>query len=496
MASCNSEGERFSMNPYGQFDNALDLQSQVTDGLLQYDESLQLYTLTATGAGVAGETGRDDYFFAWKAVQGDFILRAELHSDPDIPGRGTFGLAVRNTISDDSGMISMAVGSNGTMSLVSRNSKGGDSNTETTADLNPDVIEVERVNGRFRFRAARFGEPLVLVAESEAVLRNELHAGLFVSGGSPEIPASAVFRNVRIVKPMPEDAVQYQQYLGSRMEVLDVESGMRTILFDSEHSVQAPNWTVDGKRLIYNSNGYLYNYHLDTGRITYLNTGFAISNNNDHVISIDGSLLAISHHVAEDNNQSTIYVLPVDGSDEPQQVTGTGLGHAFLHGISPDNRFVTFTGWRNGKYDIYIADIGTMEETQLTDTPFLDDGSEYTPDGSYIYFNSNRSGAMQIWRMKPDGSEQTRVTFDENFNDWFPHISPDGRKILFLSYGTDVESGDHPFYKHVTLRMMPADGGEPRIVAYLYGGQGTINVPSWSPDSKRVAFVSNSGRFY
>lgn len=143
-----------------------------------------------------------------------------------------------------------------------------------------------------------------------------------------------------------------------------------------------------------------------------------------------------------------------------------------------------------------IPDVNTMEETQLTDTPFLDDGSEYSPDGEYIFFNSNRTGAMQLWRMKPDGSEQTQLTFDENFNDWFPHISPDGEWILFISYGTDVASGDHPFYKHVTLRLMPLSGGEPTIVAYLYGGQGTINVPSWSPDSRYVAFVSNSGRFY
>ncbi len=103
---------------------------------------------------------------------------------------------------------------------------------------------------------------------------------------------------------------------------------------------------------------------------------------------------------------------------------------------------------------------------------------------------------MQIWRMDADGSNQTQLTFDENFNDWFPHISPDGEKMVFISYGTDVASGDHPFYKNVTLRMMPVDGGEPEIIAYLYGGQGTINVPSWSPDSKKISFVSNTGRFY
>jgi Tol biopolymer transport system component len=98
---------------------------------------------------------------------------------------------------------------------------------------------------------------------------------------------------------------------------------------------------------------------------------------------------------------------------------------------------------------------------------------------------------MQIWRMKPDGSEQTQITSDE-FNNWFPHISPDGKWIVFISFPKDIEPGSHPFYKHVYLRLMPISGGQPKVIAYLYGGQGTINVPSWSPDSKKIAFVSNT----
>ena len=116
----------------------------------------------------------------------------------------------------------------------------------------------------------------------------------------------------------------------------------------------------------------------------------------------------------------------------------------------------------------------------------------FRPDGKYIYFNSTRSGLMQIWRMKPDGSGQAQITDDE-FNNWFPHISPDGKWIMMISYlKGDVAPDDHPFYKQVYLRVMPVGGGKPKVVAYVYGGQGTINVPSWSPDSKRIAFVSNS----
>jgi len=130
----------------------------------------------------------------------------------------------------------------------------------------------------------------------------------------------------------------------------------------------------------------------------------------------------------------------------------------------------------------------------LTTAKGVDDGPEFTPDGKYIYFNSFRTGLMQIWRMKPDGSEQTQITNDE-FNNWFPHISPDGKWIVFISFPKDIAPGDHPFYKHVYLRLMPVGanaGSSPKVIAYLYGGQGTINVPSWSPDSKKIAFVSNT----
>lgn len=482
---------------FGIFENALDMGDVEYSGSAQYHEADQTYTMSGSGFGV-GEND-DAFHFLWNSVQGDFILRAEIHHENSSESLDTdvvYGWSVRNTISADSEMMTISISPTAGASASVRTAKGGDFSSHTLSRSSIDVIQLERVNGSYKVRLGKLGEPLNIQEIPEVNLRNEVLAGLFVHSDNPDKLAEVSFRNVRIVKPFPENEPRNQRYLGSRMEVLDVETGMRKVLFESEHSVQAPNWTVDNEKLICNSNGYLYNYELSTGQITYLNTGFATNNNNDHVITFDGEQIAISHHVPSDNNQSTIFMMPIEGSDNPRQVTQSGVGHSYLHGISPDNQTVIFTGWRNNKYDLYAADVNTMEETQLTDTPFLDDGSEYSPDGKYIYFNSNRTGAMQLWRMKADGSEQTQLTFDEDFNDWFPHISPDGEKILFLSYGTDVESGDHPFYKHVTLRMMPVSGGEPTIVAYLYGGQGTINVPSWSPDSRYVAFVSNSGRFY
>jgi len=186
---------------------------------------------------------------------------------------------------------------------------------------------------------------------------------------------------------------------------------------------------------------------------------------------------------------SIIYTVPLSGG-EPKQITPKGP--SYLHGWSPDGNFLVFCGERNGDYDVYRVPSTGGKEVRLTETKGLDDGPEYTPDGKYIYFNSVRSGTMQIWRMKPDGKDPEQVTNDE-FNNWFAHISPDGKWIVVISFlKEEVQPGIHPPYKHVYIRLMPFAGGVPKVIAYVYGGQGTINTPSWSPDSKRVAFVSNS----
>ncbi len=186
-----------------------------------------------------------------------------------------------------------------------------------------------------------------------------------------------------------------------------------------------------------------------------------------------------------------MYTVPATGGS-PRQITPKGP--SYLHGWSPDARYLLFTGQRNGDFDIYRVPATGGKEVRLTTAAGLDDGPEYTPDGKYIYFNSARTGTMQIWRMRADGSQQEAVTHGE-FNDWFPHVSPDGKWLVFVSFLKDeVPAGDHPFYKHVYLRRLPIGGeGEPQVIAYVYGGQGTMNTPSWSPDGKYVAFISNTG---
>jgi TolB protein len=230
----------------------------------------------------------------------------------------------------------------------------------------------------------------------------------------------------------------------------------------------------------------LCRFDLAMKQTSIINTDFAIRNNNDHVLSFDGTMLGISD---QSGGQSAVCTVPLAGGT-PKRMTP--LTPSYLHGWSPDGKFLVYTGGRTNKYDIYkILSDGGGQEIRLTDSEGLNDGPEYTPDGKYIYFNSTRGGKMQLWRMKPDGKDQEQVTNDE-YNNWFPHISPDGKWIAFLSFPKDIDPKDHPYYKQVYLRLMPVEGGVPKVIAYIYGGQGTINVPSWSPDSKRLAFVSNT----
>jgi Tol biopolymer transport system component len=209
------------------------------------------------------------------------------------------------------------------------------------------------------------------------------------------------------------------------------------------------------------------------------------------VLSFDGKRLAISDQSdSASRNQSVVYVVPTEGGT-PRRVTP--LFPSYLHGWSPDDKQLVYTGIRDTKIDIYRIPVEGGTETRLTAVA-MNDGPEYALDGR-IYFNSTRSGKMQIWRMNGDGSAPTQLT-DDTFNNWFPHVSPDQRTILYIAFPPDINPTDHPWYKHVTLRSMPVGGGAtPKVLAYLYGGQGTINVPSWSPDSRFVAFVSNSDKY-
>jgi Tol biopolymer transport system component len=475
-------------NPIGVFDGHEDVGNPRIHGSATYNAGTQEYTIE--GAGINMWATSDQFHFLWKKIKGDFIITATIR----FIGNGTdnhrkVGIIARDKLTTSSPYADACVHGDILSSLQYRPSDGAPTEQVTVSSYHPTDIEFQRTGNVFTFSAATFGENYKSVSK-ELALSEEVYAGIFLCSHRDSVIEKAVFSNVRIIIPAAKDFKPYRDYIGSHIEVMDIQTGHRKILHSATNSLQAPNWTKDGKQLIYNSEGLLYKYDLSNGAITTLNTGSANQNNNDHVLSFDGKMMAISNHMGE-KRISTLFTLPVTGTDKPTQITSVDSGHSYLHSWSPDGKKLIFTGQRKNQFDIWSIDIATKKETALTNTPTLDDGPEYSPDGKWIYFNSVRTGTMKIWRMKPDGSNQEQVTFDE-YNDWFPHFSPDGKWILYVSFPKDIDPTDHPFYKKIYLRLMPASGGIAKTIAYVYGGQGTINVPSWSPDSKRIAFVSNT----
>ncbi len=474
-------------NPAGYFEASGDIGEPAIAGSAAYDPAAQTYTITGAGTNMWG--ARDEFQFVWRKMTGDFIVRTHAaFVGAGVDPHRKIGWIIRKSLDADSPYVDAAAHGDGLTSLQFRRTTGGVTEQVESTLKKPDVIQLERRGRTYIMSVARFGEPFVRTEQSDVDLGDEVYVGLFVCSHNPKVSEIATFSNVRIVVPPKEGWRPYRDYIGSNLEVMTVATGARTVLHTSPISLQAPNWTVDGKALIYNSEGKLFRFDLATKTPSILDTGFATRNNNDHVLTFDGTMLGISHHSADDNGRSVIYTLPSAGG-VPKRITAKSP--SYFHGFSPDSKWLIYTGQRDGALDIYKISAEGGEEIRLTTAEGVDDGSEFTPDGQWIYFNSSRTGRMQIWKMKPDGSEQTQITNDE-FNNWFPHIAPDGKSMVVLSYGQDVEPGDHPFYRHVYLRHMALDGSNPKVIAYLYGGQGTINVPSWSPDSKRIAFVSNT----
>jgi TolB protein len=481
-------------NLVGQFERSGDIGSPQLEGSAKYDAATQQYTLS--GAGTNMWFGRDQFHFLSRRMKGDFILRARI----EFIGTGAVnhrkvGWMVRPSLEPDAPYADCAEHGDGLTSLQFRRASGTNTDQITLPVTNADVLQFERRGNTYVFSAARYGEPFVSRQLENLDLGEEVHAGLFICSHKGDAVEKGIFRDVRIIKPAKEGFVPYRDFIGSVLEILDVDSGKLESIYSSEEPFEAPNWTHDGKALIFNVSGRgegwgrLCSFDLAVRKPSTLNTGPAVRNNNDHVLSFDGSQLGISDQSPLHGAQSRIFTLPVAGGT-PKRITS--LTPSYLHGWSPDGTFLVYTGGRKGKFDIYkSASDGSGEEIRLTDSEGLNDGPEFTPDGKYIYFNSSRMGKMQLWRMRPDGAGQEQVTHDE-FNNWFPHISPDGKSLVFVSFPGDIDPKDHPYYKQVYLRLMPIAGGNPKIIAYIYGGQGTINVPSWSPDSRRVAFVSNT----
>jgi TolB protein len=482
-------GSYGQQNPVGIFEGHTDIGTNVKPGSATYITETGQYVISGAGYNVWAD--HDEFQFVWKKMKGDFIISAKaefLGSWVDYHRK--VGVMIRKSLDGNSAHVNTVEHGDGLTSLQFRRTAGAQTEEIKSKLTKANIIQLERKGDRYIMRVAIYGEPFLTDTISNIDLGDEVYVGLFVGSHNSDIVETGVFSNVRLTVPFKGVSDQSTDMtLGSNLELLEVASGKRDIIYTVPYSIQAPNWTVDGTRLVYNDyKGFLYQFNLATKTITPINTGTVIHNNNDHVISFDGRMLGLSSYVGSLGG-SIVYTVPFAGGS-PKQITPKGP--SYFHGWSPDGNSLVFCGERNGEFDVYKIPAAGGPEVRLTDTKGLDDGPEYTPDGKYIYFNSVRSGSMQIWRMKPDGKDQEQVTND-GFNNWFAHISPDGKWIVFISFlKEETPPGIHPPYKNVYLRLMPFGGGPAKVIAYFYGGQGSINTPSWSPDSKRIAFVSNS----
>jgi len=466
--------------PLGVFENHTDVGTTKQAGSVQFDPASGAYTVS--GGGENMWFTNDAFHFVWKKVSGDVTLAADITfvGDGGDPHRKAC-LLVRQTLAPESAYADAALHGDGLTSLQYRPAEKDRTYEIQSGVSRPRRLRIEKrsryvslsisgADGRLRPAGGTF----------RLDLTDPFYVGLGVCAHNNERLEQSIFTNVELAAPPSPGS----QQLISTLETVPIASKDRRVVWTTTNHIEAPNWSRDGATLIFNSRGgQLYQIPVGGGQPKLIDTGFATRCNNDHGISPDGGTLVISDQSQRDR-KSRIYTLPITGG-APKLVTE--MGPSYWHGWSLDGKTLAYCAERNGEFDIYSIPVGGGAETRLTTAKGLDDGPDYSPDGQWIYFNSDRTGGMHIWRMRPDGSGQEQVTRDD-FNNWFPHPSPDGKWLVFLSYEPDVQG--HPANKDVTLRVMPLAGGKIETLAKLFGGQGTINVPSWSPDSRRVAFVS------
>ncbi len=463
----------------GAFHGSCDVGTVAHPGSAKFTPGTGEYELTGGGANMWGQV--DAFHFLSKEVSGDLSLTVKIR----LIGEGKnehrkAGWMIRQSLAADSAYVDAVIHGDGLTSMQFRRTKGGQTEEIKSPVSAPAYIRLERHGNVFSLYVSKDGRAYHPVGSVSVGLKDPLHTGLAICSHDDSTTETAVFSNVDMLYLGAHE--DKERMAESTLETISIETGIRKIVHRSRTHFEAPNWSRDGKFLLFNSDGKLFTIPVSGGKPVQLDTGFANRCNNDHGFSPDGKMLAISHH---HEGKSLIYVLPAGGG-LPKPVTE--LGPSYWHGWSPDGKTLAYCAERNGKFDIYTIPAEGGQESRLTDAEGLDDGPDYSADSRYIYFNSERTGAMRIWRMDSDGSNQIQVTSDDQYADWFPHPSPDGKWIVFLSYGKDVQG--HPSNKDVCLRIMPVAGGKPAVLTQLFGGQGTINVPSWSPDSKQIAFVS------
>jgi Tol biopolymer transport system component len=462
----------------GVFEGQTDIGDVCFPGVVKFNPDTNQYQISASGANIWDK--KDAFCFLWKAVSGDL----KLTTDVNWIGKGKnphrkAGWMIRQSLDANSPYVDAIAHGDGTIAIQYRPAFGEKTTEFRSTPGKPVTLMLERDGNTFSFSFASDGKTFHPAGAISVALTDPVYAGLAVCSHEANVVETAVLSNVQI-----ENKPAGFRKLESTLEIYSLQTNQRTILYRAMQHFEAPNWSHDGKNFLLNNKGRIFTIPVEGGTPHALDTGEAIKCNNDHGLSPDGKWLAVSSQHAL-GGKSLIYILPAEGG-KPRLVTEQGS--SYWHGWSPDGKSIAYAVRRDEIYDIYTMPADGGKETRLTDTPGIDDGPDYSPDGKYIYFNSERSGLMKIWRMNADGTDPKQITTDKDYADWFPHPSPDGKWLVFLSYEKTVSG--HPENQNVALRIMPLNGGKPGVLTILFGGQGTINVPSWSPDSSSFAFVS------
>ncbi len=478
--------------PVGEFGNHADVGEVSTPGSATHSDGS--YRMSASGANIWGS--EDAFHYAWTQRSGDLHIAADIAFEgAGVDPHRKAGVMIRQNLTPGSPYADVMVHGDGLVSLQYREVQDGPTRQIVSTLSHARRVRLEREGDFVYFSVA--GEDGVL-RHAGGSFRIALQApylvGLALSAHNDAVTETATFSNVELTVPqlayVPDTG--YAAQVEATLEVIDLDDGNRRVVRHFDTKIEAPNWSRDGKDLIYNSGGRIWRIPVEGGEPAEIDTGRHIDNNNDHGLSPDGSQLVISDQIEADN-LSRIHLVALDGSAPVRTVVDDPAARSYWHGWSPDGATLAYVRvGLDGSYDIWAKKIAGGDRYPLIVSPGIDDGPEYSPDGRYLYFNSTRSGAMALWRANADGSDPVQLTFDPARRDWFPHLSPDGRSIVYVSFGDDIALGDHPPNREdVQLRLMPADGSAPpEILTRLFGGQGTINVPSWSPDGRQIAFVS------
>ena len=500
---CATAGGRTDPGSLGLFAGSTQVGTPSTPGpgSVMYSAADQAYTVTGSGENIWGTA--DHFEYVWIRMSGDVALEADVSfvgSDPSAGAPDAHRkacLMIRQSLASDAAYADAATHGDGLTSLQWRDAPGAVTHEVQSSVVRPSRLRIEKRGDYVSMSVASGGEPWHPAGgAARVVLSGEYYVGLAVSAHNASRRETARFSRVAIstlAAPGPATT------LVSTLETISVRSKDRRVAYvvTQPQRIEAPNRYPDSTNTLYfNTRGKFYRVQADlpgqaanpkrmaTPQIVDL--GMLTNINNDHGLTFDGRVWAFSDNsqLVDAKRPSIVYTVPVGGTTATRV---TPLGPSYFHGWAPDGRSLVYCGERGGNFDIYSISVAGGAEQRLTTNAGKDDGPEYSPDGRYIYFNSDRSGTMQIWRMRPDGSGQEQITNDE-WDNWFPHISPNGQLMAYLSYERGV--GDHPENKHVRLRVMTLATRATDELARLFGGQGTINVNSWAPNSQYLAFVS------